>query len=103
MSLPHPELEPLTCRLSISTFRHVPADLRGDAGRHGEYLDRLNKAVLDRLQRGGEAFVSNAVVDGRYALRACIVNFRTTLADVEALPDIVVRLGREVDPGLRGA
>jgi glutamate/tyrosine decarboxylase-like PLP-dependent enzyme len=97
-----PELEPLTCRLSISTFRYVPADLRAGVGSHGGYLDRLNKAILDRLQRGGEAFVSNAVVDGRYALRACIVNFRTTLQDVEALPDIVVRLGREVDAQLRG-
>ena len=36
------------------------------------------------LQRGGEIFVSNAVIGGRYALRACIVNFHTTAADVEA-------------------
>ena len=42
----------------------------------------------------GEAFVSNAVVGGRYALRACITNFRTTAADVEALPEIVRRHGR---------
>ncbi len=99
----HPDLEPLTCRLSISTFRYLPPDLRADADRHGEYLDRLNKAILDRLQRGGEAFVSNAVVDGRYALRACIVNFRTTLADVEALPEIILRIGREADASLRDA
>ncbi len=51
---------------------------------------------LDRLQRGGEAFVSNAVLAGRYALRACIVNFHTTQADVEALPEIVARVGRAV-------
>ena len=41
------------------------------------HLDALNRALLDRLQRGGEAFVSNAVVGGRYVLRACIVNFHT--------------------------
>ena len=93
----HPELEAVSCRLSITTFRYVPPDLRGEADRHGEYLDRLNEAILERLQRGGEAFVSNAVILGRYVLRACIVNFRTTLADVEALPEIVARLGREVD------
>jgi aromatic-L-amino-acid decarboxylase len=50
--------------------------------------------LLDRLQREGEVFVSNAVIDGRYVLRACIVNFRTQQADVEALPDIVARRGR---------
>ena len=99
----HPELEALTCRLSIATFRYIPADLRGTAADHGDYLDRLNRAALDRLQREGEAFVSNAVVEGRYALRACIVNFRTTLADVEALPEIVARAGRAADLELRSA
>ena len=38
-------------------------------------------------------FVSNAVIDGRYVLRACIVNFHTERADVEAVPEIVVRRG----------
>jgi hypothetical protein len=61
----------------------------------------LNQTLLDRLQRSGEAFVSNAVVNGRYLLRACIVNFHTDSSDVEALVEIVVRLGREVDAELR--
>jgi hypothetical protein len=43
------------------------------------------------------------VVGGRFVLRACIVNFRTTLADVEALPALVARLGREADETLRPA
>jgi hypothetical protein len=42
------------------------------------------------------------VIGGRFALRACIVNFRTTLADVEALLPLVVRIGGEVDGELRG-
>jgi hypothetical protein len=41
--------------------------------------------------------VSNAVVDGRYLMRACIVNFHTSKADVEALPDIVADAGRHLD------
>ena len=45
--------------------------------------------------------MSNAEIRGRHVLRACIVNFRTTLKDVEALPEIVVRLGREVDGSMR--
>jgi hypothetical protein len=42
------------------------------------------------------------MVNGRFALRACIVNFRTSLADVEALPDVLARHGREADRVLRG-
>lgn len=98
-----PPLELCTQSLSITTFRYVPEDLRQRSGTPAieAYLDALNKALLDRLQRSGELFVSNAVVGGRYVLRACIVNFHTSRADVLAVPGIVVRLGREVDEGLR--
>jgi hypothetical protein len=65
-------------------------------------LNNLNQELLNRLQAGGEVFVSNAVVDGKYVLRACIVNFRTSLNDIEALPEIVVRLGRMLDGEKRG-
>jgi aromatic-L-amino-acid/L-tryptophan decarboxylase len=98
----HPDLEAVTCNLSIATFRYVPPDLKGRADTQ-EYLDALNEELLTRLKDGGEAFVSNAVVGGRFVLRACIVNFRTTLADVEALPAIVARIGREADQKLRPA
>jgi glutamate/tyrosine decarboxylase-like PLP-dependent enzyme len=100
-----PELEPFTLALSISTFRFVPEDLQARAGEPAvtAYLDDLNRELLARIQRGGEAFVSNAVIRERFVLRACIVNFRTTSADVAALPGIVVRLGREADAALRPA
>jgi glutamate/tyrosine decarboxylase-like PLP-dependent enzyme len=99
----HPELELLTQSLSIATFRYVPHDLRARAGEAevAAYLDTLNRAVLDRTQRDGEAFVSNAVVRGRYALRACIVNFHTAPADVEALPGILARAAARLDAELR--
>jgi len=98
-----PELELVTQALSIATFRFVPADLRSRVGETSieEYLNRLNQALLDAVQRGGEAFVSNALVRGRYVLRACIVNFHTTRDDVEAVPGIVVRLGRDIDARMR--
>ncbi len=88
----------MTEGLSISVFRYVPGDLWEGLGTDAveEYLNELNQAVQDRLERGGEAFVSNAVIGGRYCLRACIVNFNTTRADVEAIPGIVARLGREI-------
>ena len=101
----HPELQLVTQALSITTFRYVPADLRGAVGdRDGRSASRRAqpRRCSTALQRGGEVFVSNAVV-GRYVLRACIVNFHTTRADVEALLDIAARIGREVDAELRGA
>jgi len=99
----HPELQLLTQALSIATFRYVPLDLRSSAGEAAteRHLDGLNRALLDRAQRSGEIFVSNAVVSGQYALRACIVNFHTTKSDVEALPDTITALGRVVDAEMR--
>jgi aromatic-L-amino-acid/L-tryptophan decarboxylase len=98
-----PELECFTQELSITTFRYVPADLRPRVGDESveAYVDTLNRELLDRLQRGGEAFVSNAVIHGRYVLRACIVNFNTDVPDIEAVPAIVIRLGRALDDQLR--
>lgn len=99
----HPELEPFTQALSINTFRFVPADLKARTQEAGvsRYLDTLNRELLARLEAGGEAFVSNAVVDGRFALRACIVNFNTETHDVDAMPSIIVRIGRSADVALR--
>ncbi|MES2525221.1 MAG: aminotransferase class V-fold PLP-dependent enzyme [Gemmatimonadota bacterium] len=99
----HDELQPVTQSLSITTFRYVPLELRAAVGSaEGEqYLDRLNAALLERIQQSGEAFVSNAVVRGRYLLRACIVNINTGERDVDALPEIVARLGRATHDGMR--
>jgi glutamate/tyrosine decarboxylase-like PLP-dependent enzyme len=99
----HAELQLATQALSITTFRYVPRDLQASVGETSveDHLNALNRELLDRLQRGGETFVSNAVVGGRYLLRACIVNFHTDRADVEAVPEIVARIGRAVDAELR--
>ena len=92
----HPELQLTTQELSITTFRYVPEDCAAEWAPTAveQELDDLNRALLDRLQREGEVFVSNAIIAGSYVLRACIVNFHTERADVEALPEIVVRRGR---------
>ena len=101
----HAELQLMTQDLSIATFRYVPLDLRAQLQDTAveRHLDALNRELLDRLQRGGETFVSNAVVDDHYVLRACIVNFHTVTADVEAVPAIVARMGRVVDAEMRPA
>jgi glutamate/tyrosine decarboxylase-like PLP-dependent enzyme len=97
----HPEIEAFTLGLSIATFRFVPHDLTPSTPEVEEYLNSLNEALLRRLKTGGDLFVTNAVLDGRFVLRACIVNFRTTLADAASIPDIVAREGRVLDAELR--
>jgi glutamate/tyrosine decarboxylase-like PLP-dependent enzyme len=99
----HAEIEALTLNLSIATFRYRPPDLPAGGDGLEEYLDQLNEAVLARLKSSGEFFVSNAVLDGRFALRACIVNFRTTLADAAGIPERVAHIGRALDATMRPA
>ncbi len=98
-----PELQAFTQGLSITTFRYVPHDLAPGSEKVETYLNQLNTEVLTRLQKSGEAVVSNAVIGERFLLRACVVNFRTCLEDIEALPGMVIRLGREVDAAIRPA
>ena len=64
--------------LSICCFRYVPV-----SGVNDEELDRLNATIMERVQKGGQAYISNATVSGRFALRACITNFRTTKSDID--------------------
>ena len=66
-------------------------------------LDRLNERLMTAIHADGRVYCSNAVIDGRFGLRACIVNFHTAAADIDAIPEIVVRLGRETDAELGGA
>jgi len=90
----HPDFEPLSQDLSITTFRYVPADLRARAAAPDaeKRLDDINQAVLTRIEKSGQAFLSNAVVNGKYALRACIVNFRTSEADIDGLLPLIAGL-----------
>jgi aromatic-L-amino-acid/L-tryptophan decarboxylase len=48
----------------------------------GADLDQLNAAILRRVIANGRVYISNAVVHGHFALRACFVNHRTEPADV---------------------
>jgi glutamate/tyrosine decarboxylase-like PLP-dependent enzyme len=64
--------------------------------------DDLNRAALAELQRSGGAFVSSTMLDGRFWMRACIVNPRTTEADIDALVTQVTRVTSAVSRGLHG-
>jgi glutamate/tyrosine decarboxylase-like PLP-dependent enzyme len=99
----HPDFEAITQHLSITTFRYVPQDLRvaRPSVDTEDYLRKLNEELLSRIERSGQAFLSNAVVGGKFALRACIVNFRTSREDIESLLPLFSRLGREADQAMR--
>ena len=86
----------MTCALSITTFRYVPRAMPAAMSdeERTTYLNELNTTLLTRLTENGAVYLSNAVIDGKFALRACIVNFRTSAADVDAVPEIVAREGR---------
>lgn len=79
-----PGLEAVTRQLGVATLRAHPAGLDDPAA-----LDALNRALLARLRREGQAVLSPAHVDGRFLLRACLVNFRTGAEDVDRVVERV--------------
>jgi glutamate/tyrosine decarboxylase-like PLP-dependent enzyme len=96
-----PEFELISdASLSICCFRYVPAGLSESADRE-EYLSFLNERLMTAIHLDGRVYCSNAVLDGRFVLRACIVNFRTEAEDVDALLDVAAELGGRIDGELR--
>src|SRR5438477_923979 len=75
--------------LSIFCFRHVPVQLRNESA---EAIDAFNERLLIALQRDGSSYLSNAALGGRFALRGCVLNYRTTLRDMEILLDDLRRV-----------
>jgi aromatic-L-amino-acid decarboxylase len=55
--------------------------------RHGS--DAENEAILERVNRSGEIFLSHTRLDGRYVLRLAIGNARTTEADVRTAWEVL--------------
>ena len=92
--------------LGICCFRYVPPEPRreleaaaDEEGRRlvNSRLDRLNERVMLRVQRGGEAYVSNASLRGRFALRASVTNFRTTRRDIDLTLEVVRRAALDLE------
>jgi glutamate/tyrosine decarboxylase-like PLP-dependent enzyme len=91
----HSELELLApVPLSAVCFRYV-------ADRGAADLDSMNGEILQRIVRRGKVFLSNATVNGSFALRACFVNHRTTPEDVALIVDEALAVGAEVQLGAR--
>jgi aromatic-L-amino-acid decarboxylase len=74
--------------LSVTCFRYTPP------GAHD--LDALNRRLLDLVQRLGQVFLTSTQLDGMFVLRACVINFRTSEADLEVLLDVLAEAGQRV-------
>jgi glutamate/tyrosine decarboxylase-like PLP-dependent enzyme len=79
--------------LSIFCFRHLPTQLRNQPS---ETIDAFNERLLVGLQRDGSSYLSNATLNGRFALRGCVLNYRTTLRDMEILLDDLRRVAKSL-------
>jgi len=87
-----PDFELMAARgLSVVCFRYADAALEGE-----ERIAAANRAILERLQLGGDAFITSTELAGHFVLRACIVNYRSTRADIDRMLDAVRALGRAV-------
>ena len=83
-----PELELLApVELSAVCFRYV---------RTGVDLDALNLAILKKVIERGRVYFSNATIDGKFALRVCIVNHRTMEDDVLEVVSEVLAAAKEM-------
>jgi aromatic-L-amino-acid/L-tryptophan decarboxylase len=76
--------------LSAVCFRHL---LGKDASE--EERNRFNLALLKRIVARGRVYLSNAMLHGRFCLRACIVNHLTKEADIDAVVPEVLAAGQE--------
>jgi aromatic-L-amino-acid decarboxylase len=87
-----PELELLApVALSAVCFRYMGARSESE-GR----IDDLNLRILQRVIARGRVYISNATVRGRFALRACIVNHRSTPDDVDAVVSETLAAAQDV-------
>lgn len=76
--------------LSITCFRYRPAHVAA------EKLDDLNRELLQIAQQQGHVYLTSTTLQDQVVLRACIVNFRTTEADIDALLDTLAAAGQQV-------
>jgi len=80
--------------MSTVCFRAVPDWVQEPADEvdpRAAGLDRLNRALLARINASGEAFLSHTVLEGRYVLRLATGNLRTTEARLDATCALIER------------
>ena len=81
-----PDLELLApVQLSAVCFRYTGGESSSEDERNSQ-----NAGILKRVVQRGSVYLSNATVRGKFCLRACIVNHRTTTNDVDSvIPEVL--------------
>jgi glutamate/tyrosine decarboxylase-like PLP-dependent enzyme len=91
-----PELELMApVVLNIVCFRYR-ATGSGQEGSETENSNRVNDEIVVRLQESGIVAPSTTTIRGRLAIRAAIVNHRTSRAEIDALVENTLALGRAI-------
>jgi glutamate/tyrosine decarboxylase-like PLP-dependent enzyme len=73
-------------QLSVTCFRYAPAGVSD--------LNAVNRQLLESIQQEGQVFLTSTELNGQTVLRACIVNFRTTEADLDMLLNVIAEAGQ---------
>ncbi len=73
--------------LGVVCYRFRPSE--GEASR----LESLNREIQSEVVESGFAMMSSTRLRGEYALRLCILNYRSTWEDVRATLDLVEEIG----------
>jgi tetratricopeptide (TPR) repeat protein len=84
-----PELELLApVELNIVCFRYRAAS--------ETEAQRINPEIVIELQESGMVAPSSTIIDGHFAIRAAIVNHRTTHKEIETLVERTLSIGRKL-------
>ncbi len=83
----HPRME----RLAPVTFSVVCFRVRPEGIQDEVELERVNAAVLEKVNAGGEVFLSHTKLAGRYCLRLAVGNLQTRNEHVRKAFDLVNR------------
>jgi glutamate/tyrosine decarboxylase-like PLP-dependent enzyme len=78
---------------AVCCFRFTPA---GFANHDGVGQDRLQQELQQRIERGGEAWITTTVLNGRRVLRVNINSFLTRRRHIDDLVDLLVRTSEEI-------
>jgi aromatic-L-amino-acid/L-tryptophan decarboxylase len=74
--------------LSVTCFRYAPNGAND--------LNALNRQLLEIVQREGKVYLTSTELDGKFVLRACIINFRTQESDLRFLLETLAEAGQRV-------
>jgi glutamate/tyrosine decarboxylase-like PLP-dependent enzyme len=77
--------------LGILCFRYRPDGVAAD----DPGLDRLNSRIHERVVESGAAMISSTALGGKFALRLCVLNYRSSVEDVEQVLNAILQAARE--------